>query len=100
MPMLHHDSGYNAPESTTAIIIGTAFLAAWTFAVALYLPDEQARADRKYAARLHAEHTQVCLNVGFTPASPEFGRCIGELIRLQVRHQELSAEHAAATSLL
>ena len=98
--MLDPMSPYGAPESTTALVAGTAFLAAWTLAVALYLPDEQARADRKYAARVNAEHTQVCLTLGFAPPSPEFGKCIGELIKLQLRHQELSAEHVASTSLL
>lgn len=93
-------SRYDAPESTMALVVGTAILAAWTLAVVVYLPDEQARADRKFAARINAEHMQVCLNLGFNPPSPEFGKCIAELMKLQLRHQELSAEHVASTSLL
>ena len=98
--MFNPKSDYHAPESTTALVVGTAFLAAWTLAVALYLPDEQGRADRRYAARVNAEHTQVCVNLGFEPQSPEFGKCVGELIKLQIRHQELLSEHVASTSLL
>lgn len=98
--MRDHDFHFDSAESTPALVIGTAFLAAWTFAVALYLPDEQARAEHKFAARSHAEHTQVCLNLGFELRSAGFARCIDELVKLQLRHQQLSADHADATSLL
>ena len=98
--MRDHDFDFDPPESTTALVVGTAFLAAWTLAVALYWPDEQARADQKYATRSGAEHTQVCVNLGFELRSPEFGKCIEELIRLQARHRELLADHEAAASLL
>ena len=58
--MFDRNSDYDTSESTTALVVGTAILAAWTFAVALYLPDEQARADQRYAARSNAEHTHKC----------------------------------------
>jgi hypothetical protein len=98
--MRDHDFDYDPPESTPALVVGTAFLAAWTFAVALYLPEEQARADRRFATRSDAEHTRVCVSLGFELRSSAFARCIDELIKLQVRHEQLSADHVAATSLL
>jgi hypothetical protein len=91
---------YDAPEGPVAMVVGTAVLAAFTLAVVLYLPDEQARADQKYSTQINAEHTQVCVNLGFELRSPGFGKCVAELMKLQVRHQELSVEHVAATSLL
>jgi hypothetical protein len=87
------------PPSSTELVVGTAFLAAWSLAVALYWPDEKARADQKYASRSNAEHTQVCLNLGLELRSPGFGKCIAELMKLQVRHEGLLADHEAATSL-
>ena len=97
--MLDYDPDYYAPESTTALVVGTAFLASWTLAVALYWPDEQARADRKYATQTSAEHTQVCVNLGFELRSVAFANCISELVRLQLRHQEIHADRLAASSL-
>jgi hypothetical protein len=93
------DSQFDGPESPIAMVIATAILAAFTLAVALYWPDEQARADQKYATRSNAEHTQVCVNLGFELRSPGFGKCIDELIKLQARHRELLGDHAAATTL-
>ena len=98
--MRDHDFDYDPPESTQALVVGTAFLAAWTLAVALYLPDEQARAERTFATRSQAEHTQVCVNLRFELRSAGFAKCIDEPVKLQLRHQQLSADHLAATSLL
>jgi hypothetical protein len=94
------DPYFDPPESSTALVVGTAILAAFTLAVALYWPDEQLRADQKYARQSDAEHTKACVTLGFELRTPGFGKCIDELVKLQLRHQELLNDRVASASLL
>jgi hypothetical protein len=88
------------PGTRAAWIVCTAVLAAFVLAVMLYWPAEQAAADRTFAQRSDAEHTQACVNLGFPVRSEPFVRCIDELVKLQVRHEELLRQRLEAASLL